>query len=45
MIFALRFEQEAIAYLPLIMLISASLSSALSKKLVAIIGSKVRIIT
>ena len=34
--------QESIAYLPLIMLISATVSSIFSKKLVGIIGNKVR---
>ena len=36
--------QEAIAYLSLIMLISASVSSGITKKLVGKIGSKVTIL-
>ena len=35
--------QDAIAYLPLIMLISATVSSGISKKVVGIMGSKVSI--
>ena len=36
--------QEAIAYFPLIMLISAAVSSGMSKKLEGVVGSKVLII-
>ena len=36
--------QEAIAYFPLIMLISAAVSSGMSKKLEGVAGSKVLII-
>lgn len=41
--FLLFFSQGAIAYLPLIMLVSATVSSGMSKKLVGIIGKKVKL--
>ena len=37
------FPQDAIAYLPLTMLVSATVSSGMSKKLVGIIGKKVKL--
>ena len=41
--FVIFFLQEAIAYLPLIMLTSATVSAGISKKLVKAIGNKVTV--